>query len=270
MNSVNGAMLFDLFAMSNTVSPGVNNILSRISSRFSSGIGVSDVLFVEYTALMYQVLPAGIRFVVMGVLFTIIRYEEALLDILFGLSRTLKTNILFGGKTAYNALKNRVKSLRGVRATSRARNLVPMSGTDSRAVLIATVDSELRNIVVARQTQYMSAMSYTPAAQMHDTAVQKEMIYQQLGAAKANAKIQLSMFKLFSGTFSEADKQTLKAVFKSANPTASYDPDSMDITHLNQISEFMFVKDSEGRIIGLTRAFLDLLNGLSYLHNKNP
>ena len=48
-----------------------------------------------------------------------------------------------------------------------------MSGTDSRAVLIATVDSELRNIVAARQTQYMSAMSYTPAAQMHDTAVQK-------------------------------------------------------------------------------------------------
>ena len=78
------------------------------------------------------------------------------------------------------------------------------------------------------------------------------------------------MFKLFSGTFSEADKQTLKAVFKSANPTASYNPDSMDITQLNKISEFMFVKDSEGHIIGLTRAFLDLLNGLSYLHNKNP
>ena len=64
VNSVNGAMLFDLFAMSNTVSPGVNNILSRISSRFSSGIAFRDVLFVEYTALMYHVLPAGIRFVV--------------------------------------------------------------------------------------------------------------------------------------------------------------------------------------------------------------
>ena len=32
----------------------------------------------------------------------------------------------------------------------------------------------------------------------------------------------------------------------------------------------MFFKDSDGHIIGLTRVFLDLLNGLSYLHNKNP
>ena len=64
MNKLKGSTLADLLAMSNTVSPGVNSILSRISSRFSSGIAFRDVLFVEYTALMYHVLPAGIRFVV--------------------------------------------------------------------------------------------------------------------------------------------------------------------------------------------------------------
>ena len=221
-------------------------------------------------SILKEAVESSLNVLVMGVLFMIIRYEEAFLDVIFGLARGAKTAVLVGGKNAYNALKSRVTSLRGVRATSRAKNLVPMTAPDARAILVASVDAELRNIVVARQTQYMSAMSYTPAAQMHDTAVQKEMIYQQLGAAKANTKIQLSMFKLFSGTFSEADKQTLKAVFKSANPTGTYKPDSINIEQLNKMSEFMFVKDSEGRIIGLTRAFLDLLNGLSYLHNKNP
>ena len=64
VNRLKGSTLADRLAMSNTVSPGVNSILSRISSRFSSGIAFRDVLFVEYTALMYHVLPAGIRFVV--------------------------------------------------------------------------------------------------------------------------------------------------------------------------------------------------------------
>ena len=64
VNRLKGSTLADRLAMSNTVSPGVNSILSRISSRFSSGYFSRDVLFVEYTALMYHVLPAGIRFVV--------------------------------------------------------------------------------------------------------------------------------------------------------------------------------------------------------------
>ena len=64
MNRLKGSTLADRLAMSNTISPGVNSILSRISSRFSSGIFFRDVLLVEYTALMYHVLPAGIRFVV--------------------------------------------------------------------------------------------------------------------------------------------------------------------------------------------------------------
>ena len=51
------------FAKSNTVSPGVINILSLIVSRFSNGNFSSDVLFVEYIAVIYHVLKTFVVFI---------------------------------------------------------------------------------------------------------------------------------------------------------------------------------------------------------------
>ncbi len=217
--------------------------------------------------ILKEAAESAINVIVMGVIFLIIRYEEQILDRLFMLARSAKGVILAGGRTAYNALKNKVKLMRGVRATNRFNR----AGDDfnSRVGLVRSVDNELSNIVQARQTQYMSTASYGPAAQMHDTAVQKERLYQELGSSKVNAKLQLSMFKLFTASFTETDKQVLKQVFKGIDPNGTFNPAKVDVAQLNKISEFMFIRDSNNKIVGLSRAFIDLLNGLGYVHKSN-
>ena len=60
---INGVTLIVGFAKSNTVSPGVNNMLSLIVSRLSNGNFSSDVLFVEYIAVIYHVLKTFVVFI---------------------------------------------------------------------------------------------------------------------------------------------------------------------------------------------------------------
>ena len=61
---VNDVILFAASAISNTVSPAVNSILSLIVSRFSSGYFSSVILFVVCILRIYHISPVGILFVI--------------------------------------------------------------------------------------------------------------------------------------------------------------------------------------------------------------
>ena len=61
---MNGATLFAVSDISNTTSPAVNNILSLIVSRFSSGYFSSVILFIVCTLRIYHISPCGILFVI--------------------------------------------------------------------------------------------------------------------------------------------------------------------------------------------------------------
>ena len=58
----------------------------------------------------------------------------------------------------------------------------------------------------------------------------------------------------------QKDKTILKKIL------GTYDPNSLDVEDLNKISEFMFVKDNDGKVIGLSEAFFSLINGLGYVN----
>lgn len=217
--------------------------------------------------IMKEAVESAINVIMMGVLFMIIRYQEAFLDRLFALSRSATVAMLGGGKRFMNAAKNKIKSLRGVNAINRYNRFG--ESMNARVGLANHIQAQTDSIIKARDSQYNSVSIYSPGAQTVDTSVQKERLYQELGASKANAKIQLSMFKLHSATFSEADKQTLKAIFKSVNPNVAYDPTKVNIEDLNKIAHWMFTVDKDGKIIGLTEAMLHLLNGLGYIYKSN-
>lgn len=217
--------------------------------------------------ILKEAVESSINVLLMGALFMLMRYQEAFLERLFALSRAGSLAILTGGKGAYDRLKNKIKGKRGVRAASRYAKVGDTMQT--RAMLAQHVQSQADTIINARNSQYNSSSIYSPAAEVHSSGVHKERLYREVGDSKVNAKLQLAMFKLQSGTFSEADKETLKIIFKSANPGVAYDPSKIDIEHLNKISHYMFTVDSNGKIIGLTESILHLLNGLGYLHKSN-
>lgn len=85
---------------------------------------------------------------------------------------------------------------------------------------------------------------------------------QQLAYAKAKADSfnQTLMFKLLTSKFTATDKELLRKITGSS---------SIDIEQINKVADFMWVKDDKGDIIGLSEAFMQMLNGLGYFHNKN-
>ena len=84
---------------------------------------------------------------------------------------------------------------------------------------------------------------------------------QQLAYAKAKADNfnQTLMFKLFASKFTATDKELLRRITGASD---------IDIADMNKVSEFMWVKDDKGDIVGLSEAFMQMLNGLGYFHNK--
>ena len=85
---------------------------------------------------------------------------------------------------------------------------------------------------------------------------------QQLAYAKAKADSfnQTLMFKLLTSKFTATDKELLRKITGSS---------SIDIDQINKVADFMWVKDDKGDIVGLSEAFMQMLNGLGYFHNKN-
>ncbi|MDD3466635.1 MAG: hypothetical protein PHE67_05740 [Campylobacterales bacterium] len=217
--------------------------------------------------ILKDAVESSINVIVMGVMFLIIRYEEQFLEKLFILARSAKVSILGFGRDALNSAKNKIKSLRGVKATNRFNSF----GRDmtTRTAYAQIVDNEARNIIAARHLQYASTLSYMPAAQMYDSSVSREGIVANRGAEQAKVMLQLATFKLFSGGFTSSDKTVLKSIYKTIDPTGNFDPNKVDVDKLNQISSFMFATDDAGHVVGLSAAFLDLLNGLGYLHKSN-
>ena len=84
---------------------------------------------------------------------------------------------------------------------------------------------------------------------------------QQLAYAKAKADSfnQTLMFKLLTSKFTATDKELLRKITGSS---------SIDIEQINKVADFMWVKDDKGDIVGLSEAFMQMLNGLGYFHNK--
>lgn len=84
---------------------------------------------------------------------------------------------------------------------------------------------------------------------------------QQLAYAKAKADSfnQTLMFKLLTSKFTATDKELLRKITGSS---------SIDIDQINKVADFMWVKDDKGDIVGLSEAFMQMLNGLGYFHNK--
>jgi len=88
---------------------------------------------------------------------------------------------------------------------------------------------------------------------------QKEELNLRLGNAMASRYNETLIFKLLTSSFSANDEIILKKIL------GTYDPDKIDVNDLNKIASFMFVKDDEGKIVGLSQAFLELVNGLGYI-----
>ena len=131
--------------------------------------------------------------------------------------------------------------------------------TEARVGFAQVVTTGANAMFNARQTesQFYQRASYVQQQKTQLIATKD----QQLAYAKAKADSfnQTLMFKLLTSKFTATDKELLRKITGSS---------SIDIDQINKVADFMWVKDDKGDIVGLSEAFMQMLNGLGYFHNK--
>ena len=201
-----------------------------------------------------EAVESAMNVAVFGGIFMIIQYEEQIIEKVFDLVSAM----VIGMMTMPKKVIGKLKGLKG-RKFRILGNI--LGGFSSDGVNKANVVvNQLGNFIAGRNNQYQSMSLVEGAQDIRKSVFYKEDIRFRLADAMAKRYNDTLIFKLLTSTFSEKDKTILKKIL------GTYDPNKLDINDLNKISEFMFVKDDNGKIVGLSEAFLELVNGLGYIN----
>jgi len=191
---------------------------------------------------------------VFGGIFLIIQYEEKIVEKVFDLASSLVGALILSSKKGISKLKG----LRGRKLSIISKIIGNLN--DDAVNKANVIVNQVGNFIAGRNNQYQSMNLVDGAQQIRKTVFQKEQMQMNLANYMARRYNDTLIFKLLTSSFSEADKSILKKIL------GTYDPDKIDINDLNKISSFMFVKDDNGKIVGLSEAFLELVNGLGYIN----
>ena len=201
-----------------------------------------------------EAVESAMNVAIFGGIFMIIQYEEQILERVFNISSAIITSLILAPKSAISKLKR----LRGRRLSIVSKILGHFD--DNSVGKAQVITSQLNNFIAGRNNQYQSMNLVEGSQLIRKSVFQKEDLNFKLGNAMASRYNETLIFKLLTGSFSENDKTIIKKIL------GTYNPDKIDINDLNKISSFMFVKDDSGKVIGLSQAFLELVNGLGYIN----
>lgn len=208
--------------------------------------------------ILREATESALNVAVFGGIFMIIRYEEALLEKAFALAGAVITILIGMPKKILNKLKN--SNFRG-RKLGIVSKILGGASEDSVAKA-QVVSTQLGNFMRGRSNQYQSGSMVDSTLQVRRNVVEKDRSSMMLGTAMADNYVNSLMFKLLTSSFTPKDEAILKKIL-GRDTTATLNVDDM-----NKIGSFMFTKDSQGHITGLTEQFFSLVNGLGYVHNK--
>jgi len=191
---------------------------------------------------------------IFGGIFLIIQYEEQIIEKVFNIASSIVTSLILLPKKGLSKLK-RLKG-RKLSIVSKIIGSLNDDAVNKANVIV----NQVGNFIAGRNNQYQSMNLVDGAQQIRKTVFQKEQMQMYLANNMARRYNDTLIFKLLTSSFSEMDKSILKKIL------GTYDPDKIDINDLNKIASFMFVKDDNGKIVGLSEAFLELINGLGYIN----
>jgi hypothetical protein len=201
-----------------------------------------------------EAVESAFNVAVFGGIFMIIQYEEKIIEYVFNaVSGSVSVLMNIPKKTI-----NKLKGLKGRKFTILSKVLggVSDNGIQKSQVIV----SQLNNFIQGRNNQYQSLSLVDSTQEIRKSVYTRENMRMELASKMAQRYNETLLFKLLTSSFTANDKTILKKIL------GTYDPDKIDVDDLNKISNFMFVKDNNGKIIGLSEAFFELINGLGYVN----
>lgn len=210
--------------------------------------------------LAREVISGGASYLLMSGMIELIRREEKMIQYLFVAGEALIMVLYARNKGYLDGLWNKVRGSKGVRAINRMK--VFQSQSDPTNSFISQVLKQMDLIMQGRNSGSSVTDTIQSSNSTMDTALRREAQNLKFASANNESFSKSLMLKFATGTFTETDKVILQKVIGRSD----FATVPLNVDELNMVHEFMFVTDSNGKLTGLTKAFVSLLNGLGYVH----
>jgi len=191
-------------------------------------------------------------------IFMLIRYEEVLMEKAFAVAETVIVGLLALNKKFIGKLKG---AFRGRKLGILSKIVGGMADDNTQKALV--ISNTLGNFMQGRSNQYSSSSLIDSTFKVRDNVVQKDRQNLELGKSMADNYVNSLLFKTFTSSFTANDKDMIRKIL--GRETLS----EMTIDDMNKIGSFMFTKDDNGNLTGLTEQFFSLISGLGYVTKKN-
>lgn len=234
---------------------GVEEFFEEITFGVGNDFDVVGALPDTDSEIINEAMSSGVSIVKMGILMLIIQKQEAYIDKLLG--------FLFAGiGVMLTGLKNKIgKRLRRMRGV-RARFLMSFFGnTQLDAVNTCRLGADLVGAKIGSKTAVNSSLDkINSVSSQHQALISQDEHKLNLAKGKSDNYAQSLIFKLFTQGFTKKDRKIIGQILGKDNVS------NVSIEDLNKVSSFMYVKDNNGNLTGLSDEFMALLNGLGYLN----
>jgi len=226
-----------------TYNVAYNEVLKRLKDN-----GMPD-------GILKDAIDSGITIIFSSALMLYIQKQEAFLHKIMGIVGSLVVASLSPITRVAKGLLSKFK--KGVKAGMISK-IIGVS-TEARVGFAQVVTTGANAVFNSTQSNNQNNNHINAIVQQRELLLHSKD--QQLAYAKAKADSfnQTLMFKLLTSKFTATDKELLRKITGSS---------AIDIEQINKVSDFMWTKDDKGDIVGLSEAFMQMLNGLGYFHNK--
>ncbi len=208
--------------------------------------------------ILKEALESSMNVLVMGLMMLFIRNQEEFIQRLFTLAKGLIVIIL--ASDTIQSYKNKLSNLKGFKFLKKFDSF-KKSYADRVATAQLVIDGT-NNHLQAEATTQNETNGYNTVLAQKEHMVNKERLHMELASSMASRYNESLLFKMFTKSFTLNDKLMIKKIL--GRDTSA----ELNIDELNQVADFLYVKDSTGKVTGLSEQFLTMINGLGYVHNK--
>lgn len=204
-----------------------------------------------------EAVQSAMSVAVFGAVFYAVQKQERMIQFVFDKAEIVFMLLL--GKS-----KKLLDKVRGFKGSKLSRLLGFITGTNQENLMTAQMVVTHQGFKSNARVQSNYATSGTSAYQMQvdtkNSLYQRENLHMQFGNSMASRYNETLLFKLLTKSFTPNDEILIKKILGRDVGAV------INVDDLNQVADFMFVKDTNGKVTGLSEVFLQLVNSMGYIN----
>lgn len=208
--------------------------------------------------IISDAMQSALSVMTMGLMMLMVRAQEDFIQKVFTMAEGLVVLVL-ASDMAQKA-KNKLSGVKGFKFLKKFE-MFQKSYSDRVQTARLILEGTHNHLVSERTTQSESS-TYNTILNQKEHIVNKERLHLDLANSMAGRYNDSLIFKLFTKSFTANDELMIKKILGRDTATA------LNVDDLNQVADFMYVKDSNGKVTGLSEQFMTFVNGLGFTHNK--